>query len=93
MSMLAAMIQLAPIVVVGREPGFEIVHAMAVVVVGGLLTTAVVTLFVVPVVYLRFGSIAARDLWADEPAPPVAEEEKPGPPPQEAKAAAGTGAV
>lgn len=91
MSMLAAIVLLAPIVVVGGEPGFEIVHAMAVVLVGGLLTTAAVTLYVVPVAYLRFGSIAEQDLWADEPVPPIPEE-TPAPATQEAAAGAGAGA-
>ena len=90
MSMLAATVLVLPIVVVGGEPGFEIVHAMAVVLVGGLLTTAAVTLYVVPVAYLRFGSIPEQDLWADEPAPPVAEE-RPAAVPQGAEAGAGAG--
>jgi hypothetical protein len=48
------------------------VHPMAVVVLGGLLTTMLVTLFVVPVLYLRFGSVPDHDDWTDElfaPAP------------------------
>lgn len=85
MSMLAVLVLLAPIVVVGGGPGFEIVHAMAVVLVGGLLTTAAVTLFVVPVVYLQFGSTDEQDLWADEPVSSEAEET---PAPQEAGARA-----
>jgi hypothetical protein len=58
-----------PIVVVGNIPGFEIVHAMAVVVLGGLVTTTAVALFVVPVLYLRFGFASEPDLWADEHPP------------------------
>jgi Cu/Ag efflux pump CusA len=72
MAGLAAAVVLAPIVVGGSGPGFEIVHPMAVAVLGGLLTTMLVTLFVVPVLYLRFGSVPDHDDWADElfaPAP------------------------
>ena len=72
MAGLAAALVLAPIVVVGSVPGFEILHPMAVVVLGGLVTTMLVTLFVVPVLYLRFGSVPDHDDWTDElfaPAP------------------------
>ena len=84
MAGLAAALVLAPIVAVGSVPGFEIVHPMAVVVLGGLLTTMLVTLFVVPVLYLRFGSVPDHDDWTDElfaPAPepqPAPVEERSG---------------
>jgi CzcA family heavy metal efflux pump len=42
-------------VILGTKPGLEIVHPMAVVILGGLVTTTLVTLFVLPVLYLRFG--------------------------------------
>jgi len=74
MSALAAAVVLAPIVVVGSVPGFEIVHPMAVVVLGGLLTTTVLTLFVVPVLYLRFGFVSDPDRWADELLSPITEQ-------------------
>jgi CzcA family heavy metal efflux pump len=44
-----------PFVVLGSEPGLEIVHPMAVVLLGGLVTTAFLSLFVLPALYLRFG--------------------------------------
>jgi Cu/Ag efflux pump CusA len=44
---------LLPIVVMGSIAGQEIVKPMAVVIIGGLITTTLVTLFVVPAVYLR----------------------------------------
>lgn len=43
-------------VVLGPRPGLEILSPMAVVLVGGLVTTTVVTLGVLPVLYLRFGA-------------------------------------
>jgi Cu/Ag efflux pump CusA len=82
LSGLAAAAVLAPIVVVGGVPGFEIVHPMAVVVLGGLLTTMLVTLFVVPVLYLRFGSVSDEDSWTDELLSPIPEplpEQRPAP--------------
>jgi Cu/Ag efflux pump CusA len=85
MTALAVVVLLAPIVVVGSIPGFEIVHAMAVVVLGGLVTTTVVTVFVVPVIYLRFGFESEQDMWADEPLSPIPEQ-RPAPLPALAEA-------
>jgi CzcA family heavy metal efflux pump len=47
---------LLPLVVLGGRAGLEIVHPMAVVMLGGLVTATLVTLFVVPALYLRFGA-------------------------------------
>jgi Cu/Ag efflux pump CusA len=42
-------------VILGSRPGLEIVSPMAVVILGGLVTTTLVSLFVLPALYLRFG--------------------------------------
>jgi CzcA family heavy metal efflux pump len=42
-------------VIMGTQPGLEVVHPMAVVILGGLVTTTAVSLFVLPALYLRFG--------------------------------------
>jgi Cu/Ag efflux pump CusA len=47
---------LLPALVRGPVAGLEIIQPMAVVVLGGLVTTAALTLFVLPALYLRFGS-------------------------------------
>lgn len=44
-----------PLVVAGDRPGHEIEHPMAVVIMGGLVSSTVLTLFVLPAVFLRFG--------------------------------------
>ena len=44
-----------PIVVGGNRPGHEIEHPMAVVILGGLVTSTVLNLFLMPALYLRFG--------------------------------------
>ena len=44
-----------PLVVTGNRPGHEIEHPMAVVIMGGLVSSTVLTLFVLPAVYSRFG--------------------------------------
>jgi Cu/Ag efflux pump CusA len=44
-----------PLVALGNIPGHEIEHPMAVVILGGLVTSTLVNLFIVPLLYLRFG--------------------------------------
>jgi Cu/Ag efflux pump CusA len=55
MTSLATGLALVPLVIAGDKPGHEIEHPLAVVVVGGLVTSTLLNLFVVPVLYLRFG--------------------------------------
>jgi Cu/Ag efflux pump CusA len=57
---LAIGLALLPIVVIGGEPGLEILRPLALVVLGGLVTTALTTLLVVPTLYLRFAGGATR---------------------------------
>jgi Cu/Ag efflux pump CusA len=60
---LATAVALAPFTVRGTIPGLEILHPMAVVALGGLVTSALVTLFIVPSLYLRFApSVSARGI-------------------------------
>ncbi len=56
MTALTAGLALVPLVIVGSIPGHEIEHPMAVVILGGLVTSTLVNLFIVPVLYLRFGA-------------------------------------
>ena len=55
MTALATGLALVPLVVAGTKPGQEIEHPMAIVILGGLLTSTLVNLFIVPTLYLRFG--------------------------------------
>ncbi len=55
MTTLCTALALLPLVVAGGEPGYEIEHPMAVVILGGLVTSTLLTLFIVPFLYLRFG--------------------------------------
>ena len=55
MTALTTGLALLPLVLHGDIPGQEIEYPMAVVILGGLVTSTVLNLFVVPVLYLRFG--------------------------------------
>ena len=54
MTALATGLAIIPLVLAGDLPGHEIEHPMAVVIVGGLITSTLLNLFVVPSLYLRF---------------------------------------
>jgi Cu/Ag efflux pump CusA len=54
MTTLATGLALVPLVVLGQRPGHEIEHPLAVVILGGLVTSTLLSLFVVPSLYLRF---------------------------------------
>jgi Cu/Ag efflux pump CusA len=64
MTSLATGLALVPLIVLGDRPGYEIEHPLAVVILGGLITSTLVNLFVTPVLILRF--VGARER------PPVA---------------------
>ncbi len=55
MTSLATGLDLVPLVVFGERPGQEIEHPLAVVILGGLFTSTLLSLFVIPSLYLRFG--------------------------------------
>jgi Cu/Ag efflux pump CusA len=71
MTSLATGLALVPLVLLGERPGQEIEHPLAVVILGGLLTSTVLSLFVLPVLYLRYGRSrsAEEQPAAAEPAP------------------------
>ena len=51
-------VMLVPFAVMRGAGGFEMVGPMAIVIIGGLITSALVTLVAVPALYRRFGLIA-----------------------------------
>lgn len=55
MTALATGLALLPIILGGNRPGHEIEHPMAVVILGGLVTSTILNLFIMPALYLRFG--------------------------------------
>jgi Cu/Ag efflux pump CusA len=51
-----------PLVVLGNVAGLEIVHPIAVVILGGTVTATVFSLYIVPALYARFGGRREPDL-------------------------------
>jgi Cu/Ag efflux pump CusA len=76
MTTLATGLALVPLVVLGQRPGHEIEHPLAVVILGGLVTSTLLNLFVLPSLYLRFGRRPAPQL---PPAPRDGEALVPSP--------------
>ncbi|MDQ4035511.1 MAG: efflux RND transporter permease subunit, partial [Chloroflexota bacterium] len=60
MTALATGLALVPLVIAGTIPGHEIEHPLAVVILGGLVTSTLLNLFIVPSLYLRFGGGRSR---------------------------------
>jgi Cu/Ag efflux pump CusA len=66
MSVTAIGVTFLPLLFLGDIAGLEIVHPMAVVIVGGLITSAIMNLFVVPALYSGFARPAGHgDLSRD----------------------------
>jgi len=55
MTALATALAIVPLIIGGSIPGHEIEHPMAIVIMGGLITSTLVNLFLVPALYLRLG--------------------------------------
>ncbi len=55
MTALTTGLALVPLVIAGNIPGQEIEYPMAIVILGGLITSTLLNLLVVPTLYLRFG--------------------------------------
>lgn len=60
MTALAAILGLIPLVLAGGAPGKEILHPVAVVIVGGLISSTLLDLFVTPTIFYRYGRASAE---------------------------------
>jgi Cu/Ag efflux pump CusA len=71
MTALTTAVALVSLAISGGGAGYEILGPMAVVILGGLVTATVLNLFVVPALYLRFGSSVELDktaiLFSEQP--------------------------
>jgi Cu/Ag efflux pump CusA len=63
---LGTIVALVPIVVFGDVAGLEIARPMAIVMIGGLVTSTLLTLFVLPPLYRMHGFVAQRDTVTDD---------------------------
>jgi len=66
MTALTAALALAPLIVAGNKPGHEIEYPMALVIVGGLLSSTLMNLFFMPALYRAFGKVDAAKLQGEE---------------------------
>jgi AcrB/AcrD/AcrF family len=57
-------IGLLPLAIGGNQPGYEIEYPMAIVILGGLMSSTLLNLLVVPLVYARFGYVAKEEATA-----------------------------
>ena len=62
MTALGLALVLVPSLIMGDIPGLEIIRPMTIVVLGGLITTSLLNLFVLPAFYLRYGASREQDL-------------------------------
>jgi CzcA family heavy metal efflux pump len=62
MTALATGLVFLPFVLFGNIPGHEIIRPMAIVIIGGLVTSTWLTLFAMPALYLRFGASREAEL-------------------------------
>jgi Cu/Ag efflux pump CusA len=72
MTALTTALTVAPLVIAGSIPGQEIEHPMAIVILGGLITSTLLNLFVIPSLYLRFGASGRRPSHGALESPKVA---------------------
>ena len=66
MTALATALALVPIVLSGDQPGHEIEHPMAVVILGGLISSTLLNLALLPTLYLRFKQSTLSENNTDE---------------------------
>lgn len=66
MTALTAALALIPLLLSKGQPGKEILHPVAVVIVGGLLSSTLLDMFVTPTVFFRFGRHSAEKSLSEE---------------------------
>jgi len=62
MTAFATGLALAPCLLLGDIPGLELLRPMAIVILGGLITSTLLNLFIVPTLYLRLAVSGVHDL-------------------------------
>ncbi len=62
MTAFSAILALSPLLLAKDQPGKEILHSVAIVIVGGLLSSTLLDIFVTPAIFYRFGRKSAESL-------------------------------
>jgi CzcA family heavy metal efflux pump len=62
----ATAVVMLPFAIAGSMPGLEVVHPMAVTILGGLVSSLLLSLFLLPALYLRFGGGREADAAAED---------------------------
>lgn len=75
MTALTAGLSLIPLVIAAGEPGKEILHPLAVVVLGGILTSTLLDQIVTPAVFFKFGRPVANKIIAAREAKAAGQED------------------
>jgi len=65
MTALTTLFVLLPFVIMGNAPGLEISAPLSITILGGLITSTFINLFLVPALYLRYGEVQETDLGFD----------------------------
>ena len=73
MTALTTALALLPFVIFGAVPGLEVSRPIAIVILGGLVITTLLNLFVLPALYLRFGEVRESDLGFERVSAVVSE--------------------
>jgi AcrB/AcrD/AcrF family len=76
MTALATGLALVPLAWAGNKPGHEIEHPMAVVILGGLVTSTLLNLGLMPALYLAFGRAGGRPEDEEEGLTSASHEER-----------------
>jgi CzcA family heavy metal efflux pump len=67
MTAFSAILALTPLILAKDQPGKEILHPVAVVIVGGLLSSTLLDIFVTPAIFYRYGKNSAERLLSKTP--------------------------
>jgi HME family heavy-metal exporter len=65
MTSLVTALALVPLIVSGSDPGKEMLHPLAVVIFGGLVSSTFISLFLTPALFYRFGKSAALQIKSE----------------------------
>ncbi len=65
-SSITLMVAFLPFIFFGNSPGMELLHPMSLVVIGGLITSLIVNLYVLPSLYYRFGRIPEKTIGEEQ---------------------------